>query len=346
MSEIDSFPSFFLFYGLTRGRGGCKVEGMEEEEVERKGQEGVPDGYKRCSKCGEVKSVGEFSKKSSGFLGVDSKFKVCKREYQGRYKKTESQKQKYRERASANYRLKHPLKPVDNIPAGYKKCSKCKEIKAVSCFSKGKNKDGMKSQCKDCIRIWAHEYNHELYLKNRELFKNRSSEYAKNNREKINARKAKYREKQRILLAGQRAEDLKIKKEERAKIAEKLAKEREEKKALDKMDREMYAIIARDKELARNRERSRRRYLEKAEEIKAYHAKYRKENGEKIREYNKIYQPIYYERTELINSAKGKLKRAGINPDENKELLESVMLQTRLKRVVKSIKSHKEVTNG
>ena len=44
----------------------------------RKGQEGVPNGYKRCSKCWEVKGVGEFTKVSRAFDGLSCECKKCK----------------------------------------------------------------------------------------------------------------------------------------------------------------------------------------------------------------------------------------------------------------------------
>lgn len=287
----------------------------------------LPDGYKRCTMCGEEKQAQEFNKNKRGRYGVAS---VCKQCLSFEYKKTHPVKEKLKE-----------------YPDGYKKCSKCGEVKAFSMFSRGDNRDGLRSQCKPCEKEGALKYNIEYYKKNRDaILEKRRENYSENyqkNKDKINARKAAYRERKREMLKPIRDAELKAKEKQREENKKRL----EEKKELDRMDREMYAIISREERLEKQRVRQRERYKIKAEEIKAYHAKYRKENKDKISEYSKKYYPIYRERNELIISAKGKLKRRGINPEENKDLLESVMLQTRLKRVIKAQKEgHKEVTNG
>lgn len=52
-----------------------------------------------------------------------------------------------------------------------KECSRCKEIKDISCFSKNKrNKDGVQTECKQC-------------------YSERRRQYRENNKEKISERK-------------------------------------------------------------------------------------------------------------------------------------------------------------
>lgn len=71
-----------------------------------------------------------------------------------------------------------------------KKCSKCKETKAISAFSNYKRaKDGLRSYCKECaskyFKVWL-ENNKEHNIK-------RVAEFIKNNPDKNNAKAAKYR---------------------------------------------------------------------------------------------------------------------------------------------------------
>ena len=245
-----------------------------------------------------------------------------------------------------------------------KTCSKCGKEKDDSEFNKGYG-----SKCKACKNEYQKQYDiahkeermqyRKIYKKeNKEKEKEWDRKYREKNADKVKERARKYREKNadKVRERGQ-----KYYKDNHEKIMLSYYKNREtilekkrgmneqewkEKKELDRMDIEMRRILAKEKELEKDRARAKERYIKKAEEIKSYHVRYRKENKEKIKEYNDKYMPMYRERTELINSAKGKLKRRGIDPEENKELLESIMLETRLKRVIKYIKSHKEVTNG
>ena len=230
-----------------------------------------------------------------------------------------------------------------------KTCSKCGKEKDDSEFYKGYG-----SKCKAC----KSEYQKQYDIAHKEERMQYRKIYKKENKEKEKEWDRKYREKNADKVREMEREYYKNNREKimlsyyknRETILEKKRGMNEqdwkEKKELERMDIEMRRILAREKELEKGRARAKERYIKKAEEIKSYHVRYRKENKEKVSEYNKKYQVEYHERTGLINSAKGKLKRRGIDPEENKELLESIMLETRLKRVIKHIKSHKEVTNG
>ena len=78
-----------------------------------------------------------------------------------------------------------------------KKCSKCKVEKELNNFTKQKkNKDGLKSVCKDCTKEYAREYyksnieslkqcKKEYYQANREQRKEQRKEYYKANKQQI-----------------------------------------------------------------------------------------------------------------------------------------------------------------
>lgn len=69
---------------------------------------------------------------------------------------------------------------------GKLKCSRCGEIKPVSEFSKGQNKSGHRSNCKQCV--------HELYLADKERILAQHKEYYENNKEKYLECCKEYRE--------------------------------------------------------------------------------------------------------------------------------------------------------
>jgi len=62
-----------------------------------------------------------------------------------------------------------------------KQCSKCKEIKDISLFSKNsKTKDLLQSRCKKCAKICFDEYS----IKNKNILKEKSKKYEIENKEK------------------------------------------------------------------------------------------------------------------------------------------------------------------
>ena len=69
---------------------------------------------------------------------------------------------------------------------GKLKCSRCGIIKPVSEFSKGRNKSGYRSNCKQCV--------HELYLADKERILAQHKEYYENNKEKYLENCKDYRE--------------------------------------------------------------------------------------------------------------------------------------------------------
>lgn len=85
-----------------------------------------------------------------------------------------------------------------------KACTKCGEIKDVSLFFKdASSKSGFTYQCKDCIKavqflsrdktkIYKKEWSKVYHLNNQEKNRKKSSLWAKNNKERLNARQRAY----------------------------------------------------------------------------------------------------------------------------------------------------------
>jgi len=70
------------------------------------------------------------------------------------------------------------MKEKEILPEGFKRCSKCGEVKGVGEYSRDKSKrDGLCYYCKIC--------NNEYYKSNKEKIIEYSKVWAKNNREKV-----------------------------------------------------------------------------------------------------------------------------------------------------------------
>ena len=80
-------------------------------------------------------------------------------------------------------------------------CSKCKQNKLIECFSKcKKNKDGLKYQCKECIKKYnqknkekKREYNKQYWLTNKNILSIKNKKYKNKNKEKIKLKRKEYR---------------------------------------------------------------------------------------------------------------------------------------------------------
>jgi len=93
-------------------------------------------------------------------------------------------KEKYNEAGRKRYR---ELNPLEELPEGMKKCSKCKEVKPISMFGKlSKAKDGLRYSCSECRR--------QEYLANREHNIKRSRRYYRDNKETVLQKNKEYKE--------------------------------------------------------------------------------------------------------------------------------------------------------
>lgn len=122
----------------------------------------VPDGYKRCPKCKEVKPIDCYHKDRSQSDGLTSSCKRCKQ------------------------------KPLKRIPVsdGYKRCYACKqEFPATTeYFDKGSQKYGLSGYCKPCDKTRQHKYAKQ----NRTKINERQNQNRAANREYTRAQGRKY----------------------------------------------------------------------------------------------------------------------------------------------------------
>lgn len=97
--------------------------------------ESIPDGYKYCSRCGEIKPRENFSRQPSRSDGLQRWCKQCYAEYA------------------------RTLKDRPKIVVETKTCSSCGQTKPAVEFERNqKSRDGLNAQCKNCTRESKRKY--------------------------------------------------------------------------------------------------------------------------------------------------------------------------------------------
>ena len=137
---------------------------------------------KQCNKCNKIKALAEFPKRKDSPDGFRNTCKDCRNKY------------------LIEYRLNPPVKEV--VSEGLKICYKCKEIKSTDNFGKNtNNKDGLKSYCKECVRLESVSYRKknvdkikEYRENNKEKISESNENYRLNNKERIFSQRKEYRE--------------------------------------------------------------------------------------------------------------------------------------------------------
>ena len=178
---------------------------------------------KTCSKCGEDKSIDNFSKGRNAckqcqkeyhiklkeeFENNPDKPKLCKtcniEKTQGDFyvscnecKQCRNDKEKIKNK---ELRIKR-LNEIEIIPNGSKICKECGEDKPFSCYRK-RNYGGYRNKCKDCEKIYMKNYNiknNERLLEQKKLYRennpNKRKEYYEEHREEEIQYNKEYREK-------------------------------------------------------------------------------------------------------------------------------------------------------
>lgn len=149
-------------------------------------------------------------------------------------------------------------------------CSKCGEEKPATTeyFGKAKrNKDGLRGQCKDCMK----EYRKQYYKKNKEEEKESHKQYYKENKEKIKEYKKQYREENKEEIKEYQNQWYQENKEKMKEYNKQYHKENKEKiKEYNKQYHKQYR-------------------KENKEKLKELNNQWRKENKEYIKEHKKQY---------------------------------------------------------
>jgi hypothetical protein len=131
---------------------------------------------KKCSKCGEVKSLNDFHKCNKDNNGYKSRCKVCRNDDN-------------RRRRLANKTLKEPVNDPRLNPHS-RVCDECGVTKPLEEFNKSsRHKLGRMYKCKLCRNARLNK------VKNKEKIRDYQREYKKINRERINEQNRSYRAK-------------------------------------------------------------------------------------------------------------------------------------------------------
>lgn len=99
------------------------------------------------------------------------------------------------------------MKMIEYDSSGKKRCSKCGQYKDIGEFNRDKNnKDGYRSECKDCRREYYEtnkeliaEYKKEYRQANKELIAERDKKYQKENKDKVKVIKQRRRARKKSL---------------------------------------------------------------------------------------------------------------------------------------------------
>ena len=167
---------------------------------------------KKCTKCGEVKSLDEFSNNKGGKFNKSSRCKICYSKYYKDYSKKNAVKIKQKDK---KYREKLNKKKKNNISTlqfielfeknnGLNKCNKCREVKSLDEFYNQKTaRNGKTSHCKNCVDKHVKEYS----IKNKEKISKDRKDYYELNKEKLSKKSKKWRIKNKEYLKKYREEN-------------------------------------------------------------------------------------------------------------------------------------------
>ena len=180
---------------------------------------------KKCTKCGEVKSLDEFSKDKRKKDGKQSRCKSCRKEYN----------KEYNRKCKKDDILTLKLIKLFYANHGLKKCTKCGEVKILDQFGKDNSqKDGKLFNCKICVNKRRREY----FLNNREYFRKKSKKEYMNNKDYHKEYFKKY--------SAEKKEAIKeLRKKNKDKLAERAKKYRQDNKKEIREYRNNYRKIRR-----------------------------------------------------------------------------------------------------
>jgi len=136
---------------------------------------------KKCTKCGEVKSLDEFGNDKRVKSGKVAACKDCIKKYWKIYLQKNKNEDVYTSQFTKLFHQNH----------GLRECSKCKLLKTLDnfCIDK-KGKHGKAFRCKDCDKKYRKQY----YKKYKEMLALKAKKYYEKNKEKESLRCKNYRE--------------------------------------------------------------------------------------------------------------------------------------------------------
>jgi len=137
---------------------------------------------KKCTKCGEVKSLDEFGNDKRVKSGRVAACKDCIKKYWKIYLQKNKNEDVYTSQFTKLFHQNH----------GLRECSKCKLLKTLDnfCIDK-KGKHGKAFRCKDCDKKYRKQYYKkykEFYKNNKQKNSEKYKKYRNKNKEKINRR--------------------------------------------------------------------------------------------------------------------------------------------------------------
>jgi hypothetical protein len=268
---------------------------------------------KKCTKCGEVKSLDEFNKRKYSKDGKQQRCKICQKEYRDSNKSI-------LELTKIFYQNK-----------GLRICNKCEIVKSLSDFgNETKTKDGKRRICKCCTnekrkiyeknnkekralrwKIYSKinkdkikkyrednkekrkEYNKEYQVKNKYKLKEYNKKYRKENLEELKEKQKKYRNKN-IDLCKKRSKDYREKNREKISIMKKKYIEKNREKISKKRYENIEEVLKKEKKYREvNKDKNNLKRRENHKKNRSKNNEYKRKNRYKYREQNNKYAKYY-----------------------------------------------------
>ena len=166
-----------------------KEKSLKNKEIKEANKEKIPDGYKKCFTCKNIKLKNLFGKNKQASDNLTSNCREC-------ISKHDILKRRKNKEAKESCKIK--------IPSDQKRCSTCKNIKLKTEFNKRMSRsDGLYSLCKSCKSKKDKSYcdnnkqklkvkQQEKYLRNRDKYLLQAKEHASKNKKSRNAYLIKY----------------------------------------------------------------------------------------------------------------------------------------------------------
>ena len=149
---------------------------------------------KKCTKCGEVKSLDEFNNSSKGKNGKNSRCRVCRNKVVKQWRKNNVDHiKKYNKKYGKDYRDTNAKELKEKAKINYQK-DKIKICERQKIY-KNKNEEKIKKRAKEYRKEnyeSISDYKKEYYIKNKEQLNKKSKIYRGKNKQKLSNRQKIY----------------------------------------------------------------------------------------------------------------------------------------------------------